>query len=734
MKTQSFNKVSLTIAILTLIAISVVNAQTLELNKAITASNNERYDLADSILQIVSQKNPTSRVYYRLGENTLLNFFSDSISNSLDEITTEAKKYFESGISLDANDPLNYIGLARVASLAGDQPTAEQMRLKAKSFLPPYKRVSKIKNPEDYAYTLAKLAESYIIFDRVDTTRAMPEIREALTIDQQNAKIYIIAGDIYLLVNDASQAIRNYNKAQDIDTKSPTANMKIGNIYFKARNLMAAIPYFEQAIALNANYAPAYRELGQLYSMAGRFKESKQYFEMYLKLTNKNIPAQIRYVNALFYARDYDGVIKNVEEIFNVDKSRTYLNRIAGYSCYEKGNYQQALVYMDQLFASLPANRIIKKDYVYYARILMKNNKNLPGLKAELDNTNAALSRIRSDNESPKGAAKEKGKEDEAKLTAKVQDIREKIDGCESALLKAYDAYEKAISFGEEDVNLIEEKANAYYINRQYSKAADTWKRLIAKGKSTAENYLHIGRAYYQGKDYDKAEEIFNEMIRKYPDQINAYLWIANNASAKDPDSKLGLAKSKFIALLSKAATDSIKYEDEIYDALRYLGYNAIQSKDYESARKYYSRMIDLDPKNKDFVLKALNSMVALYMQQEEYSKVTEYDNKILALDPGNASATASLKYVSAVLASAKPKADPNQITGVIADNTGQPILGASVRVKDTAAEAWTNAKGEYKFTMPEEAKTLIIKAKGFKTIEIPVAAKRVYNARLNKQ
>jgi len=227
------------------------------------------------------------------------------------------------------------------------------MRAKAKSFLLPYKKVTKIPNAADYALTLAKLAESYIVFDEVDTTAALPLVREAITIDNKNAAIHIIAGDIYLLAKNFSVAIKNFNNAQDVDPKSPIAIMKIGNIYVKSKNLPVAIPYFEQAIALDKNYAPAYRELGQLYSMAGRFKESKENFETYLTLTNQNIPAKIRYVNALFYSKSYADVIKNVEDILAVDKSRTYLYRLAGYSNYELKNYAEALKYMDKLFAEL---------------------------------------------------------------------------------------------------------------------------------------------------------------------------------------------------------------------------------------------------------------------------------------------------------------------------------------------------------------------------------------------
>jgi tetratricopeptide (TPR) repeat protein len=648
-------------------------------------------------------------------------------------VAAEAKQQFEKGISLNANDPFNYVGLAKVAAYLGDQPTAVQMRQKAKSFLLPYKKVTKVPNAADYALTLAKLAESYIVFENVDTTQALPLIREAVAIDPKNSVIYIIAGDIYLLVNNGSLAIKNYNSAQYIEPNSPIANMKIGYIYYKGRNLMAAIPYYEQAIALDKNYAPAYRELGQLYSLAGRFKESKEFFETYLTLTNQNIPAKIRYVNALFYSKNYADVIKNVEDIFAVDKSRVYLNRIAGYSSYEQGNYAAALKYMDNLFAELPADRILKKDYIYYARIIIKKNENYSKTLAELDKANAELAKVKEKNASLVGPAKEKEKVAEEPYAAKVASIQSIVDASEKELAKAYESYEKAITFGDEDANLIQEKARNHYNHRHYSDAARDWKRLIAKGKNSEENFLQIGKAYYQGKNFDDAEAVFNEMSEKFPNYIPGFQWAANNAAAKDPDSKLGLAKAKFSALIAKAATDSVKYSNEIFDALRYLGYNALQADKYDEAKAYYNRMLNLDPNNKDFQLKALSSMNTLYMTMGDYGKAVEYDNKILALDPNNGPAKANIQYIQALQSSAKPKAHPNEITGVIKDDSGQPIASASVRVKDTAAEAWTNAKGEYKFTMPESSATLVISANGYTTKEVTITKSRVYNATLSK-
>ena len=131
--------------------------------------------------------------------------------------------------------------------------------------------------------------------------------------------------------------------------------------------------------------------------------------------------------------------------------------------------------------------------------------------------------------------------------------------------------------------------------------------------------------------------------------------------------------------------------------------------------------------------VKALSSMNTLYMTMGDYGKAVEYDNKILALDPNNGPAKANIQYIQALQSSAKPKAHPNEITGVIKDDAGQPIASASVRVKDTAAEAWTNAKGEYKFTMPEASAMLVISAKGYATKEVTITKSRVYNATLSK-
>ncbi len=142
--------------------------------------------------------------------------------------------------------------------------------------------------------------------------------------------------------------------------------------------------------------------------MAQRLEQSKSNYKKYLELNEGNIPAQTRYVNALFYAGDYDEVIRNVEEILAVDKSRAYMNRLAGYSSFEKKNadYDKALSYMEELFKALPADRILWKDHHYMARILMKKNQNYSKLSDELASLQGQLEKEQSKYASAAAAAK----------------------------------------------------------------------------------------------------------------------------------------------------------------------------------------------------------------------------------------------------------------------------------------------------------------------------------------
>jgi len=737
MKTKMWTKKFLMLCITGLTIISLSKLYSQDLNTAIRYTKSEAYDRAQEVFNQLIQKEPNnSRYYFYYGENWLYDYFSDTISNSLQAYMKEAKALFEKGVNADPNYPLNYVGLAKVAFYLGDNKTADDMRAKARSLLIYNKNIKKLQPPaKDYAFTLAKMAESYInVKFQVDTSRALPLIREALRIDYKNPDIYLIAGDIYNLVNDGSNAVKNYNLAQDYDPTSPTANMKIGSIYVRAKNLQAAIPYFENAINLDQNYAPAYRELGSLYSMARRYDQAKQYYEKYLELTKGNIPAKISYVRSLYFAGEYDQVIKNVDEIFNVDQSKAYLNRLAAYSCYEKKDpdYEKALKYMETLFERVSPDLIIKRDYTYLAKILLKKNQNYQNLIKESERIKSQLEKERSRYNAASAAEKVKIKPLVDTLNAQLTRISRQISNAEKEIDRAFDAYNKALTFDPEDAALINEIALNYYEVRRYEDAARMWAKLIALGRNDINDYMRVGRAFYVAENFKAADSIFNIVVKMQPDYLQAHLYIARTYSKMEKEPKEGLARPKFEKVIQVASADSIKNESEMMESFGYLAFYYKANGNYQRARDFYNRMINLNPNNNENKTKGYLGLASIEVDLAINEKTIEgklpflknaqdFYKQILAYESGNEQAKTLLKWTQDYEAQVRKGINPNELKGVVKAASGEPIANASVRVKDTAAETYTNTKGEFKFEIPQASEALIVSAPGFQTKEIPI-------------
>jgi tetratricopeptide (TPR) repeat protein len=729
----------------------ISNVQGQDLNSARLLTKSEQYDKAGAMLEKLVQSEPgNSKNYYFLGENMLLEYFADTISNSLTLATTNAKNIFNKGVNANPNDPLNYVGLAKVAVLLDDDKTADEMRAKAKSFLLPFKNIKKIVPPaNEYALALAKIAESYIKDGEVDTSKALPLIRQAISIDPKNPNIFLIAGDIYILAHDGSNSIKNYNLAQFLDPKSPTAAMKIGNIYVRGKSLQAAIPNFEDAINLDANYAPAYRELGQLYYLAGRLDQSKANYKKYLDLTAGNIPAKTRYVNALFYAGDYDEVIKNVEEILAVDNSRAYMNRLAGYSYYEKkpADYDKALFYMEQLFKTVPADRILPKDHHYIARILMKKNQNYLKMADDLSASDQQLQKDKAKYNSATTADKARLKPALDALTAKVGKLTADVANSKKEIDRGFQQYAKVLELKPGDKGVINEMIFNYNQFKRYNDAAKSMARLLDPSKDDFDAYMKIARAFYNGGNYKAADSVLNIIIKKSPDYLPAYVQIARTYFKMDPDFKLGLTKSKFEKVIEVAKKDSLKSENEadLVEALTYLGYYNMSKSEYQRSRDFYNRLISLNPNNKDNKITGYNGIGLLERELVSNEKTNEGRllvlsrsndafNKILTIDQNNVSAKNNLNYNHEWEAQIKGGINPNEIHGVVKDAaSGAVIAYASIKVKDTAAENLSNAKGEFRFEIPKSSEVLVISAKGYKELEVPVTKSRVYNVTLSK-
>ena len=555
-----------------------------DLSTALNLSNSEQYEEAEKVFADLLAKDPNNGdLYYYYGETFLRDYLSDTFSNSKEEFARKAEELFQKGIQVAPMNVMNQVGMGAVILLRSSDTTKAIPYFSKAEVTIPLKK--KMYTPQ-HAIILTKLAAAQL-FGRVNRfEKALFYLNWAKTINPDDPKIYLMYGEVYIKQNDASNALFNYNQALNKDPKSPLPKIRIGNIYMRVPNLTAARPYFEEAKEIDSTFAPVYRSLGELYTMAGRHDLAKQNFYKYMQMSGNTVPAKVRYGNSLFRSKDYEGALAIIKEVLTVDKSRNYMNRLAAFCSYDKKpqDIDNALVYIEEFFKNAKAESIIPRDYAYYGRILYKKAKN------------------------------------------------------DSVMLdKAFEQLKKAYELDPSETSLLSEMASGYYYAGRYNDAIDMFNQKAAKGIQDKGDALLMGKAYYQLNNTAKADEVFSRIVAEQPANIEARAWLARTYTKMDPTNELGLAVPKFQEMIQAIGADTVKYKLYMFDAFNYMGYYHLQKADYPPAKIWYNRMYNIDPKNKDWQIRALKSLALISYREKDYVESKNIYQKLLILEPNSA-------------------------------------------------------------------------------------------------
>jgi tetratricopeptide (TPR) repeat protein len=566
-----------------------------DLQSALKLSQSERYEDADDLYKQIVQASPTnSDAFFYYGENILKAYIADPYSNSLSDVALDANAQFAKGISADTNNPLNYAGKGMVILLEKNDTTAADVFFrKAESFLP--KKAKKFTDRD--VTTLIKLGEAQLYAQEPRYQKAIAYLESAKLIAQNNTDIWVTTGEIYEAQGNASAAIFNYNKAVYINPKLVVPLVKIGNLYMRSKNLEDARVNFEKAREIDSTYAPTYRCFGEMYGLAGLENLSILNYRKFLELSGNNIPAKIQYLISLFRAKRYTETLTVAEDILQYDNTRNYLNRIAGYSCYEKkpADYEKARTYMETFFKNSPPDKIIIKDYTYYGRILLKLNDS-------------------------------------------------------SLVDKAFNELKKGYLMDTTDMELVTDIALNAYVSKKYDVAIEMLTKKVNNKSADNRDLMTLGKAYYQAQQYDQAIAVFDKVLSLEPNNMQAYTWKASTYIAMDPDSKEGLAKPVYEIMIQKALADPVKYKNELFTAYSYLGsYYLYSAKppEYANAEKYYRKIIELDPANTSWMIKGYTSLGTIYLEKKDYKTSRDNYKTVLTYDPKNANALARIDWLN---------------------------------------------------------------------------------------
>ena len=515
-----------------------------DLNKALNMTYQEQFDAADQAFNALIAKEPANgKYFYYSGENQLASYFIDPTNIPFDAIAKKAIERFDKGVAANANEPLNYVGLGKVALIQNKKVIAEENFAKAQTFLPAKKVKSALTKP-DQATLLVRLAEAYVTVNSKDSALVLGFLRRAESLDPKNPEIYLVRGDYWInTFNNGSRAAENYKRSQDFSPNSTRARVRLGQLYTRINSYQDALSYYHEALAIDPSFAPAYLELGFLYAKTNQKDKSKENFKKYLDLSSSNIAAKRRYANMLIQTEDYNGAIEQIHQIMSMD-STTFndLNRALAYSYFEEKEYPQAKYYMSKFIRNAPVEKITSKDYAYAGRILVKSGQDSLGVLS---------------------------------------------------LTKAYE-------LDTMNIELLNEIASLYTKAKKPQNAGDTYKLKIEHSNGSVNDYYKMGRAYFDAKNWVEADSALAMVNRMSVDFEPAYLFRARVYSNLDPDTKEGLAKPFYEKLVEKASADSVKYSKDILEAYNYLAYYYLVNKKYCESLEYWDKILAIDPANEN--------------------------------------------------------------------------------------------------------------------------------------
>jgi Flp pilus assembly protein TadD len=533
---------------------SAVFAQ--NLNDAKKAIDAEQYQKASTMLKaLVNSQASNGDNYYNLGLVYLKTGYIDS-----------ARVVFNKGVTADAKFASNYAGLGEADLLSNNAASAKTNFDKAVAAA-----------PKDYKTYLA-IGKAYLAQDKPaediskpDYASAIANLTKADELDakDKDAEVFIGLGDAYALQKKNSEAIGPYFRVADIDPTNRRAKTQIGKMYKESRSFPEGEKELNDVIAADANYGPAYRELGELYlqwSSFGTDKEkaakSVELYKKYLDLTDKSLESQLRYMQFLFYAKDFktlETVASAIQVPANDPKGIT-VARLKGWSAYENKNYPQALTYMTEYFSKQKdTTKFLGNDYLYFGKAQLKAGQDSLALinitkAVAKDSTNAdALSEVAKSLYDAKKFAKAAQVYDKAikanpsgkgslynyyynamanyfdygaKYSAKQNPSKDILVRADSAISKVtqispetYDAYltrARINSLLDDDK---EPKGLMVPYYEEFISKVTAKPEIATTGtypKRLSEAYDTLG-GYYFYKDKDKAKEYFNKSVAVYP-------------------------------------------------------------------------------------------------------------------------------------------------------------------------------------------------------------------------
>ena len=210
-----------------------------------------------------------------------------------------AQIHFNSGISLNPNNPYNYVGLAQLSLKRGNPQEAES-----------YIKTAKSKVKKDSSLDIAIARAYYNVNSNLYSKEIEKYVDDAIKNSPKQGSVYINS-DIYVFEGDRDRDNKNYGSAANKYEMATVYYPQATDAYIKYADLFTqvnpqyAINMLNNLLKVNPSSALGQRELANAYYNAGKYKEAANEYEQYVKNPNHFKQDEDRLAFLLFINGDY---------------------------------------------------------------------------------------------------------------------------------------------------------------------------------------------------------------------------------------------------------------------------------------------------------------------------------------------------------------------------------------------------------------------------------------------
>ncbi len=424
------------------------------------------------------------------------------------------------------------------------------------------------KDNETDAMGYVWLARAYMSID--SNGQAEKELIKGRALAEANAEIYTLLGDLYGVKKIYAAAEQQYAKAAALDSANVELLMKLAESQMKARHYTEAAKTYNRILELDPKNLVALRTLGNLFVRAKQYVNALPVLDVLYPMEPDSINVQYDYVKTLFETRNYEKMIPVAENLLQRDPSLSDVQSMLAEAYKATNRSDQVVKLLESRTDTLSVDELIT---------LAKAYRNL-----------------------------------------------DMFD-------KAVTTYEAVLGRDSTRCDILYDMGTTYMKVKNYSSAVAMFDMKIACDTSAGyrfASHLNAAMSAMQVKDFKSAEDHTLQSIELRPENVQAWLTLAQNYVQLGNLAKQRAAYKKVIELGTADTTLNGKYDRALEEAYRMEGVQELLDKNYPAAVRYLKLSLQINPKHCNTILLTAQA----YHNSNNRDEATKYYCRVLSTCP----------------------------------------------------------------------------------------------------